>query len=156
MGLPNPWFTVAKIITTWPRGPLLMLHGLADPKIQKKTCILYIYIYTCTTWKVDVATPMFWFIITPYKSPSNLGIYFHQQWSFEPPGRSFAFEDTPTFVSKARELNSYPTRLRGTDVRGNPSTQKCWVRLGDMLVPWRLSTFGTHRGMWNPSRGFQW
>lgn len=33
MGLPNPWFTVAKIITTWPRGPLLMLHGLADPKI---------------------------------------------------------------------------------------------------------------------------
>ena len=33
MGLPNPWFTVGKIITTWPRGPVLMLDGLADPKI---------------------------------------------------------------------------------------------------------------------------
>ena len=32
-----------------------------------------------TTWKVDGATPMYWFIMTPYKSPpfGSFAIYFH-------------------------------------------------------------------------------
>ena len=35
-----------------------------------------------TTWKVDGATPLYWFIMAPYYSPPDLGvaiaIYFHK------------------------------------------------------------------------------
>jgi len=50
--------------------PLSILIGEND-RILKKSLIVIIPIqpnsvYIYTTWKVDGATPMYWFIITPY------------------------------------------------------------------------------------------
>ena len=52
----------------WSKSPL-WIHWAWAP------CWTVLWIYT--TWKVDGATPMYWFIMAPYDLPPNLGVASH-------------------------------------------------------------------------------
>ena len=55
----------------------VFLEGLEVQELAAKESLVLLESYT--TWKVDGATPMYWFIMAPYKSPpfGSCAIYFH-------------------------------------------------------------------------------
>ena len=60
-----------------PKVEGFFLGGLEVQELAAKESLGLLESYT--TWKVDGATPMYWFIMAPYKSPpfGSCAIYFH-------------------------------------------------------------------------------